>query len=353
MKVFCLQLVLGFVGVLCQDAGFLNCPIISRIPKFSFQDLSALTVAAVINSTKDLETFLENGCDVNYNGTFWSEVKEECDDPLFTQLGVSCLRTENYEGYTALNLASRYSSLDVVKMLVQVPGIDLDGASTWPSSPVWSAASVGDVDKVRLLVTAGASLDFKGSQRGLPVLYVAVLSGSVQTVAFLIQRGVDVDEKSDELFSAAAAAAENGQLEILKLLREGGADLNIAQGKTNQSLLMFPARNNQTEVLDFLISEGVDVNAVQSDGISVLSFAAAAGNLDSVMSLVAAGADIDYQGSEKRTTALFEAIINNYTDVAMFLIMNGSIVDAITSDGFTDFYAAAQVSCEVRNFVTV
>ena len=234
-------------------------------------------------------------------------------------------------------------------MLVQVPGIDLDGASTWPSSPVWSAASVGDVDKVRLLVTAGASLDFKGSQRGLPVLYVAVLSGSVQTVAFLIQRGVDVDEKSDELFSAAAAAAENGQLEILKLLREGGADLNIAQGKTNQSLLMFPARNNQTEVLDFLISEGVDVNAVQSNGISVLSFASAAGNLDSVMSLVAAGADIDYQGSEKRTTALFEATINNYTEVAMFLIMNGSIVDAITSDGFTDFYAAAQVSCEVRN----
>ena len=75
---------------LTQDVEFFNCPTIPRVPDFTYMDLSALSVAILYNSTQDIETFLSSGCNVNDDRAYRSEIKTECDNPLFKQLGIEC-----------------------------------------------------------------------------------------------------------------------------------------------------------------------------------------------------------------------------------------------------------------------
>ena len=75
---------------LTQDVEFVNCPTVPRVPDFTYMDLPALSVAVLYNSTKDIEAFLNTGCDINDARTYRSEIKTECDNPLFTQLGIEC-----------------------------------------------------------------------------------------------------------------------------------------------------------------------------------------------------------------------------------------------------------------------
>ena len=345
MNLLFILLILSAGAILGQDAeiAFLNCPIISRLPGLKFEDYNALGVAAVVNSTDDLKTFLDSGCDVNYNGTFWTDIEEDCEHPLFQILGVSCRRSVKYRGYTPLHLAVLLSSLEVVKFLVDVPGIDLDAGTTLPSNPVYNAASAGDLDKLKVLVDAGASLDFRGGEDGLPVITAAVLSESVPTVAYLVTRGLDLDQKDNRQFTASSYAAFSGLLDILKLLRSGGTDLSIRVNTNNGTLIMQAIRNNQTEVVDYLIREGLDVTTVDSDGRSALFYAAQLGNVAIVESLLAAGADIDFLNTEDQMTALLQAIASNRTDIVLALLQRGAQVNIKNHRGFAALYFSAQV----------
>ena len=345
MNLLFIQLVLSAGAILGQDSEieFLNCPIIPRLPGLQFEDYNALGVAAVVNSTEDLKTFLASGCDINYNGTFWTDIQDDCEHILFKRLGVSCVRVVKYTGYTPLNLAVILSSLEIVKLLVDVPGIDLDAGSTLPSNPVYNAASNGDLDKLKVLVDAGASLDFRGGEDGFPVITAAVLSESVPTVSYLVNTGLDLNQKDNRQFTPAAFAAVVGNLDILKLLRNGGADLSIRVFTDNQTLIMQAIRNNQTEVVDYLIGEGLDVNAVDSDGFSSLAYAAELGNVAIVESLLDAGADIDFLNTEDERPALYQATRSNRTDIAILLLQRGAQVNIKTSRGFTSTYLAVEV----------
>ena len=60
------------------------------MPDFTYKDISALSVAILYNSTEDIETFLNSGCDINDGRVYRSEIKTECDNPLFKQLGIEC-----------------------------------------------------------------------------------------------------------------------------------------------------------------------------------------------------------------------------------------------------------------------
>ena len=165
-------------------------------------------------------------------------------------------------------------------------------------------------------------------------------------MAYLVNTGLDLDEKDYREFTASSYAAFGGQLEILKLLRSGGADFNVRVFADNQTLLMQASRNDQTEVVDYLIREGVDVNAVDSDLYSTLFYAAGAGNVAIVESLLAAGADIDFLNTEDQRPALYQAIANNRTDIALVLLQRGARVDieaAPARGGFTAAYFAAEV----------
>ena len=75
-----------------------------------------------------------------------------------------------YSSYTALNLATLHSDQATVARLVAEAGVDLEAASNYTSSPLFNAASRGNLAMVRLIVQAGASLEASASKSSIRIL---------------------------------------------------------------------------------------------------------------------------------------------------------------------------------------
>jgi len=380
MKIkYCWLFLLQLAGLYyCQDVEFFNCPTVPRVPDFTYRDLSALGIAILYNSTEDIETFLNNGCDVNYDGVWRSEITTKCANPLFTQLGIPCEKQIIYAGYTPLNLATLHGTKETVQRLLQVPGIDVDAASNYTSNPVFNAAVSGNLDILKLLVDAGANLNIKGGKQGQEItpLMAAVASKSTPTVEYLLRtKRINVNIEDKDGWSALGGASRYGTSDIVRLLIRFGADVDQGQGEAESTPLMLattdPANiesvkhlirakaevdkentNGDTpltiasyyennEAVQELLKARADVNHQTQSGLSPLTLAASKGNIEVVEQLLKAGADINQQTGNGQT-ALFIAAQQDQKDLALLLIRKGANVNLLSSKGFSAAYAAVE-----------
>ncbi len=108
---------------------------------------------------------------------------------------------------------------------------------------------------------------------------------------------------------AAKVAATHGHVEILKLLKEFGADISTP-GKSNGAPLTCAARHNQFDAAKWLIEQGVEIDACVHPKLGDTPLAAAieAGHLKIVELLVDHGASLDRKHYETRT--LFDLAVD-------------------------------------------
>jgi ankyrin repeat protein len=94
---------------------------------------------------------------------------------------------------------------------------------------------------------------FKDAVKAPAVVYWASL-GRTETVKQLLANGADPNATDAEGWSALQAAAENGHLEIVKLLVKAGANKNyVFSGKT---ALQFAQMAKKSAVVEYLRSVG-------------------------------------------------------------------------------------------------
>ena len=83
----------------------------------------------------------------------------------------------------------------------------------------------------------------------LPELVYWASLGEVEEVEKLLAQGVDVNQTDDEGYSALQAAAENDNLEVVKLLVAKGANV---QYTTQYTALQLAEMAGNSEVVDYL-----------------------------------------------------------------------------------------------------
>lgn len=83
----------------------------------------------------------------------------------------------------------------------------------------------------------------------LPELVYWASLGELDEVANSLANGVDVNQTDDEGYSALQAAAENGYLDVVKLLIEKGA--NVAY-QSEYTALQLAEMAQQTEIVEYL-----------------------------------------------------------------------------------------------------
>src|ERR1017187_10344224 len=120
----------------------------------------------------------------------------------------------------------------------------------------------------------------------------ALGDGNIKVVQQYLDNGVNVNGSSFA-WSPLQIAANKGQIEIVKLLVEHGADLNYTHPITKMTALSLAAYNGSMEVVQYLLSKGADPNIKLRGGVSIVRAVREVGNTAMVDFLMKNGAKDD------------------------------------------------------------
>ncbi len=153
-------------------------------------------------------------------------------------------------GNSVLSLAITEKSIDVAKLLINSPSIDLERPNLAGETPLMMASYYGQLDVVKYLVEQ-RSVEI--NHPGWSALHYAATNGHEVIVRFLLDKGAYVDPESPNGTTALMMAARGGHINIVKLLLDRGADLSI-HNQLNMTAIDFAADNNQSEIASGLKS---------------------------------------------------------------------------------------------------
>lgn len=183
-------------------------------------------------------------------------------------------------------------------------------------------------------------------------LHNAVEQGDVRAVMSLLERGADVERRTERGDAPLHLAAANGNPEIVRLLLEKGADPNALSRERwtplHYGALASGPKSDHRVVVESLCARGADVNAVNANGWTPLFEAAEGGCHDIVDALIGRGARVDVQ-DRQGWTALHVAAYHGKTDAFAALLKAGADPSIQSRSGTS----AAEVADQEGHVTTV
>ena len=218
----------------------------------------------------------------------------------------------------------------------QPPGPGLSSGEAWHH---YQAGQAGVVDSARLLITFSLVTSV---QAGGEPLHVAASLGDVERVRRLLEAGARVDTVKDDGNTALHCAAIMGHNKVVELLVEEEADLEVT-GNSGTTPLMMAASMGHLEIVKTLLQAGANPDTKHQFGkTTAIHFAAEVGRNEIVKLLCDSGAHVE---AEKVTggTALHTAVDANMSDTVAVLVEHcGAGVDKLLMGDTTPLYLAAQ-----------
>lgn len=290
-------------------------------------------------------------------------------------------------GRTALQAAAGAGRLMMVKWLLRNgANVNASFTSNYERTAVQTAAEAGHLDIVKFLVSEKAQLNCIPSKYGRTTFQAAAGGGHLEIVRFLCDNGVNAEEQQEQeqpprlrslaqydasnihnftkLVSeriaktkhvgkqdqrtALQAAAESGQIGVVRLLLTKGAKLNLyALPFYGRTALQAAAGAGQSEMVDLLLENGATISAIPGyeSGRTALQAAAEAGHLAIVKKLLSRNADVNaVPGSTAGRTALQAAAGSGHLGIVELLLKAGAKVDdePTGQSGRTAMQAAAE-----------
>ena len=137
---------------------------------------------------------------------------------------------------------------------------------------VFEAAATGRLDRLRALLDKNPALVKAYSPDGWTALHLNF--GNLEVVKLLLDRGADINAVSKNGFSATPlqGAAAFQKVELARLLIERGANVNC-RGEEGGTPLHEAAGNGQIEFAKLLLDHGARINAKDNNGKTPLSIA--------------------------------------------------------------------------------
>lgn len=170
-----------------------------------------------------------------------------------------------------------------------------------------------------------------------------------EQIQHLVDRGCNLDA----VYAASGdtplcIAASTGQLDVMRLLLDRGADPDgaAADGRTP---LYDAALNGQAEAIKLLLSRGAAVDGVAISGSAPLHAAALRGHTAAVKILLDSGATVNKAAADG-ITALHCAAFQEYLDIVQLLSDRGAMIDLAAADGITSLHHAGEQSAAGKAF---
>ena len=277
------------------------------LPKASAGGMNILTVLPIL--------LVFGGC----RGGDSPTSTKDSSPPKATEEG----RAANYQAASELLAAVRAGDAAAVRSALQA-GANPDLKDEEGAPMICIAAEKGLTDVAKILVEGRADLKVR-TKFGLAPVNLSILGRHSDTAVLLINAGAEVNDGA-----ALMSATHNRDLNMIKLLLDRGADLHfaddvyvrVAAKQGNAELVRFfldrgadprslsemrenalhnASYVNEPEVLEMLLAKHIEVNATQYTGKTALIIAASRGNLESVKTLLAHGADPNITDDQRKT----------------------------------------------------
>jgi ankyrin repeat protein len=214
-----------------------------------------------------------------------------------------------------LHQAATDGDIEQVKHLVS-EGANINALGKEKDTPLCRAVKARQMETVRLLVEADADVN-AGSP---PPLYIAVDVNDITIAKHLITHGAQVNPlKKWILFKHIPSSSST---EMAQLFIDNGADINSGPWTVWHGAI----EENRADIMRILLQNGMDINTVGLEGKTPLELALSWRKEDMAAFLLANGADI-HRKLKNGLTLWFNAAVEGHTWIAELLLARGVNID--------------------------
>lgn len=208
-----------------------------------------------------------------------------------------------YEKATALHLAAGHGSVEAAEALLAAgANVNAPTISENHSTPLHWAASYGNLLILEYLLFKGADkTSLTGLDRASP-LTLAARYGDTELAQCLLDAGADIEGEEGSYVTPLYAAVDENEVEMVKWLVQGGANVNALSGKNEArrgSPLHLATNKNSTALVELLIQLGADPNIKELPGEEAPLHSVSSPEVASL--LINAGADVQARTRIRKT----------------------------------------------------
>uniref|UniRef100_UPI003F4B25E1 ankyrin repeat domain-containing protein n=1 Tax=Brachyspira catarrhinii TaxID=2528966 RepID=UPI003F4B25E1 len=224
---------------------------------------------------------------------------------------------DEYSKSTPLIKAIEYKQTDIINYLLE-NNADVNLTLGY-STPLTEA--MYDEELVRKLIDLGADVNLPAQSGFTPLM---ASHNNIAIAELLIEKGADIEAKDDYGINALVYASSDENEEMVKFLLAKGADANTVCEIENEDMVISPtplmnaAYNGNINIINMLLENGADINYTTDFGTTPLMMAASFNHFEAVKVLLENNADTSITDEDGRT-ALDWAKLENFEDIVELL----------------------------------
>ena len=229
-------------------------------------------------------------------------------------------------------LLNRIQTNDRKEFVLKTVLSELEGQRPRHLSAIHIAALLGHTDIVEYFVSIGINVNEANNKNDTPVLWAA-RGNHLHTARSLIKMGADLNHQNDKGSTPFYWAVRYGFEEMASLLiTEGKVDINQSRKLGLVSPIVLASALGYTNIVRLLLENGADVNLSINNGFTSLHYAAGLGNLDTIKVLIKKGAILD-KDNDFGDTPLLLAAQEQQMEAVKLLALKGANIEDRNKEG--------------------